>query len=109
MTYDPASQKYTLPFENAQALVNEDSPVYVAGGFQVLMSFYRDEPKILEAFKTGKGIAWGEHDKDLYEGTEINIEDVRKCKCNCFLFVQDLKSFTMFSFVSAYKISNSTQ
>jgi SAM-dependent methyltransferase len=35
-----------------------------------MMSFYRDEPKILEAFKTGKGIAWGEHDKDLFEGTE---------------------------------------
>jgi hypothetical protein len=34
------------------------------------MSFYRDEPKILEAFKTGKGVAWGEHDKDLYQGTE---------------------------------------
>jgi SAM-dependent methyltransferase len=55
---------------HAQALVNENSPVYVAGGFQVMMSFYRDEPKILEAFKTGKGIAWGKHDKDLYEGTE---------------------------------------
>jgi SAM-dependent methyltransferase len=39
------------------------------GGFQVNMSFYRDEPKILEVFKTGKGIAWGEHDKDLFEGT----------------------------------------
>src|ERR687886_188080 len=70
LTYDSASQRYTLPYEHAQALVNENSPAYVAGGFQVLMSFYRDEPKLLEAFKTGKGIAWGEHDKDLYEGTE---------------------------------------
>src|SRR5215212_244361 len=70
LTYDSSSQRYTLPFEHAQALVNENSPAYVAGGFQVLMSFYRDELKILEAFKTGKGIAWGEHDKDLYQGTE---------------------------------------
>ena len=37
--------------------------------FQVTMSFYRDEPKILEVFNTGKGIAWGDHDKDLFEGT----------------------------------------
>jgi SAM-dependent methyltransferase len=51
-------------------LVNESSPAYVAGGFQMMMSLFRDEPKILEAFKTGKGIAWGEHDKDLYQGTE---------------------------------------
>jgi SAM-dependent methyltransferase len=70
LTYDPLSQRYTLPFEHAQALVNKNSPAYAAGGFQVLMSFYRDEPKILEAFKTGRGIAWGDHDKDLYQGTE---------------------------------------
>jgi SAM-dependent methyltransferase len=70
LTYDPSSKRYTLPLEHAQALVNENSPVYVAGGFQIMMSYYRDEPKILEAFKTGKGIAWGEHDKDLFEGTE---------------------------------------
>jgi SAM-dependent methyltransferase len=70
LTYDPLSQRYTLPLEHAQALVNENSPAYAAGGFQVLMSFYRDEPKIIEAFKTGKGIAWGDRHKDLYEGTE---------------------------------------
>jgi SAM-dependent methyltransferase len=70
LTYDASSQRYTLPYEHAQALLNENSPVYIAGGFQIMMSFYRDEPKIIEAFKTGKGIAWGEHDKDLYEGTE---------------------------------------
>lgn len=45
------------------------APVYAVGGFQVMMSLYRDEAKILEAFKTGKGIAWGDHDKDLFEGT----------------------------------------
>jgi winged helix-turn-helix protein/methyltransferase family protein len=70
LTYDSASQRYTLPYEHAQALVNENSPAYVAGGFQVMMSFYLDASKILEVFKTGKGIAWGDHDKDLYQGTE---------------------------------------
>jgi SAM-dependent methyltransferase len=69
LNYDPASQTYTLPIEHAQVLANENSPLYAVGGFQVLMSFYRDEPKFLEVFKTGKGIAWGEHDKDLFEGT----------------------------------------
>ena len=47
LTYDPLSQRYTLPFEHAQALANENSPAYAAGGFQVMMSFYRDEAKIL--------------------------------------------------------------
>jgi hypothetical protein len=70
LSYDSSSQRYTLPLEHAQALVNESSPAYVAGGFQVVMSLFRDEPKFLEVFKTGKGIAWGEHDKDLFQGTE---------------------------------------
>ena len=69
LIYDPSSQKYSLPFEHAQVLANENSPVYAIGGFQVMMSLYRDEAKILGAFKTGKGIAWGDHDKDLFEGT----------------------------------------
>ena len=70
LIYHPVIQRYTLPMEHAQALVNENSAAYVAGGFQVMMSMFRDEPKILEVFKTGKGITWGEHDKDLFEGTE---------------------------------------
>jgi 2-polyprenyl-3-methyl-5-hydroxy-6-metoxy-1,4-benzoquinol methylase len=70
LVYDPGSERYTLPVEHAQALVNENSPAYIAGGFQLLMSLFRDEPKFLEVFKTGKGIAWGDHDKDLYQGTE---------------------------------------
>ncbi len=70
LTYDASSRKYILPLEHAQALVNEDSPTYVVGGFQVMMSLCRDEAKFLDVFKTGKGIAWGDHDKDLYQGTE---------------------------------------
>jgi SAM-dependent methyltransferase len=70
LRYDPSSQRYTLPVEQALALTDETSPVYAAGGFQILMSLFRDEPKISEVFKTGKGIPWGGHDKDLYQGTE---------------------------------------
>jgi len=70
LTYDAASQNYTLPIEHAQALVNENSPAYVAGGFQLIMSLFKDEPKVLEVFKTGKGIAWSDHDKDLCSGAE---------------------------------------
>src|SRR5919202_167078 len=70
LTYDSSSQKYALPFEHSQVLANENSPAYIPGAFQAMMAFYRDEPKLSEAFETGKGIAWGEHDKDLFEGIE---------------------------------------
>jgi SAM-dependent methyltransferase len=52
------------------ALGNENSPVFALGGFQSAMAFFRDEPKIIEAFYTGKGVDWGDHDSNLYEGTE---------------------------------------
>ena len=41
------------------ALANENSPVFSLGGFQAAMAFFRDEPKITEAFRTGKGVDWG--------------------------------------------------
>lgn len=34
------------------------------------MSYFKDASKIAEAFKTGKGLPWGEHDPDLFVGTE---------------------------------------
>jgi len=54
LVYDSNSQRYTLPVEHAQALVNENSPAYIAGGFQVMMSLFRDEPKFLDGFKLAK-------------------------------------------------------
>ena len=70
MIYDASTNRYTFPIEQAEALINDTSPVYCAGGFQILMALYKDTPKILEAFKTGKGVAWGDQHKDLFEGTE---------------------------------------
>jgi len=52
------------------ALANENSPIFSLGGFQAAMAFFRDQPKITEAFRTGKDIDWGDHDPNLYEGTE---------------------------------------
>src|ERR671910_1614029 len=70
VTYNKETQKYWLPPENALALVDEDSPVFAMGAFQGTMSFFRDAPKVIEAFKTGRGLPWGEHDPDLFVGTE---------------------------------------
>jgi len=70
VTYDASTQRYFLPPENALSLVEEDSPVFAMGAFQSTMSFFKDAPKIIEAFKTGKGLSWGEHDPELFVGTE---------------------------------------
>jgi SAM-dependent methyltransferase len=70
VTYDAATGRYTLPEEQAFALAVEDSPAYLPGAFQLMTSVLKDEPKLTEAFRTGKGVGWHEHDPGLFEGTE---------------------------------------
>jgi SAM-dependent methyltransferase len=68
--YDPFTQKYFLPKEHAMVLVDQNSTAYSMGGFQATLAFFRDTPKIIEAFRTGKGLSWADHDLELYQGTE---------------------------------------
>jgi SAM-dependent methyltransferase len=70
VTYDAATQKFTLPDEQALALAVEGSPAFIPGAYQVITSVILDEPKIRAAFKTGAGVGWHEHDCNLFEGTE---------------------------------------
>jgi len=70
LTYDPSTQRYELPDEQAEALANEDSPANVLGGFQMIVSTLRAESKIAEAFRTGTGVGWHEHDSGVFEGVE---------------------------------------
>jgi SAM-dependent methyltransferase len=70
VTYNPASGRYILPEEQALALTNENSPAYIVGFYQVLAGLFKDQDKIIEAFRTGKGLGWGDHHHYLFEGTE---------------------------------------
>jgi 2-polyprenyl-3-methyl-5-hydroxy-6-metoxy-1,4-benzoquinol methylase len=62
--------RYTLSPEQAEALTNDDSPAFVVGGFQGMTAAARMAPRTMQAFKTGEGVGWHEHDADLFEGTE---------------------------------------
>lgn len=68
--YDSKAETYSLPEEQALALAQEGSPAFMQGGFQILVSLFKDEQKIIEAVRTGKGLSWGDHEKCLFEGTE---------------------------------------
>ena len=70
LDYDPESSKYRLPPEHAVVLTDQSSPFYAGGGFWVVKAMLRAEPRIREAFRTGGGMKWGEHDPDLFVGTE---------------------------------------
>jgi len=66
VNYDPATQRYELPAEQAFALTVQDIP----GAFHIISSCFKDEPKITQAFRTGEGVGWHEHDANLFFGTE---------------------------------------
>jgi 2-polyprenyl-3-methyl-5-hydroxy-6-metoxy-1,4-benzoquinol methylase len=68
--YEAAKGTYNLPPEQAYALADETSPVFLPGAFQVMSALFKAEPKIAANFRTGKGLDWCEHDHALFEGTE---------------------------------------
>jgi SAM-dependent methyltransferase len=68
--YDADGGKFSLSPEQAMVFADENGPAFMAGGFQILASAFIDEPKVAEAFKTGKGLGWHEHHQCLFSGTE---------------------------------------
>jgi SAM-dependent methyltransferase len=70
VAFNPATERYSLTPEQAVALTDETSPFFIGGGFQVVTAAMKAEPRIAEAFRTGGGLAWGEHDEGLFQGTE---------------------------------------
>ena len=63
--YHAVSDTYELSPEQATVLADEDSPFYMPHAWQIPASMWFDEPKALEAFRTGRGVAWGEHDQRM--------------------------------------------
>ena len=68
--YDPGSDTYSMTEEQAFALTNPDGGVYVPGAFVLALGTLRAEPRITEAFRTGHGFGWHEHDGDVFTGCE---------------------------------------
>jgi hypothetical protein len=70
ITYEPATEQYAMTEEQVLALADEKSSVCMLGLFEVIASLFKDEPKLTEAFQTGKGVGWHEHSGCLFRGTE---------------------------------------
>lgn len=70
IAYDPQSGSYSLPAEQAVALLDADSPFSVGGALMIALAMTKAEPRIREIFRTGAGMGWGEHDDYMFEGCE---------------------------------------
>ncbi len=66
VTYEAASGRFTLPPEHAFLLLDADLP----GAFMLGVGSIRDEARIADAFRTGEGMGWHEHDPGVFEGCE---------------------------------------
>lgn len=66
--YHPETGKYELGAEQALVLADEASPVYLPLAWEVTASMWHDEPRLLEAFRTGKGVPWSDHHPRLFAG-----------------------------------------
>jgi 2-polyprenyl-3-methyl-5-hydroxy-6-metoxy-1,4-benzoquinol methylase len=66
VSYDPASGRFTLPPEQAMVFAEPDSPVYMQGGFEVAMVIMENQALVEPAFRTGKGVGWGDQSQCLF-------------------------------------------
>ncbi len=69
VTYQPATGRFSLTEEQAFCLADPDGP-NVPAAFCIGLGTLRAEPKITEAFRTGAGVGWHEHDEDVFVGCD---------------------------------------
>jgi SAM-dependent methyltransferase len=67
--YDAETQSFSMPPEQAAVFADEDSPVFLASVGDLVAATMRDEPRITEAFRTGKGVGWDKRSECLFCGT----------------------------------------
>jgi len=70
LEHDPDAGSFMLTDEIAAIVAQDDSPVFLAGMSQLLATLYFDEDRLDDAFRTGKGVGWHEHNAELYGGTQ---------------------------------------
>jgi SAM-dependent methyltransferase len=67
--YDAASGKFSMTPEQDVVLGDEDSPVFMGAVGNLVAATFLDEPKISDAFKSGKGVGWNRRSECLFCGT----------------------------------------
>ncbi|HEX4903247.1 MAG TPA: class I SAM-dependent methyltransferase [Acidimicrobiales bacterium] len=62
--------RYALPAEQAMALADDTSPVFVARGMNTFGSMFIDIDKIEDAYRSDGALPWADHHDCLFSGTE---------------------------------------
>ena len=64
VTYDAG--QFSLSPEQAMIFASPDSPASLVGAFDTAAAMMENQPKVQAAFKTGKGVAWGDQATCLF-------------------------------------------
>lgn len=67
---DPATGRFSLSPEQALVLADDSTPAFMVGAVSIAAALFKDEAAVREAFRSGRGVGWHEHDHDLFHGTE---------------------------------------
>ena len=70
ITYNAETHKFGMTEEQALTLANEDGPAYLPGAFELALGSLAAVPRITEAFRSGAGMGWGEHEDRVFHGCE---------------------------------------
>jgi len=70
ITYNAETQKFGMTEEQSLTLANEDGPAYLPGAFELALGSLAAVPRITEAFRSGAGMGWGEHEDRVFHGCE---------------------------------------
>lgn len=70
VNFDPETGRFSLSPEQAVVFAAEGHPACMQGFFQAVMSVYADEHKVVDIFRSGKGLPWSDHSPCLFCGTE---------------------------------------
>ncbi|TMR95622.1 class I SAM-dependent methyltransferase [Nonomuraea basaltis] len=69
VTYDAATGRFELPAEHAAVLADESSLAFQGGGLEGAAAQWMAADKIADAFRTGAGVAWHDHDPRMFSAT----------------------------------------
>jgi SAM-dependent methyltransferase len=68
--YDATAGTFSLDENQTLAFADDSSPAHFLGGFQTARAMFKDLDTIVDAFRSGRGVGWHEHDAELFCGTE---------------------------------------
>ncbi len=70
VNYDATTARYSMPREHAMILADETSPFFIGGFLQQIVPEVAMAPKLIDCFRTGKGVAQSEYPAEVFEGIE---------------------------------------